>query len=161
MLIWGSLFWTHVILTPGACGREVPRGGWGTLSAGPGGSGESGESGDEFQKSICLWQAWYLSITDPLKMCSWCIMSTHDASWVLMMHHKYPWCTMRTHDASWVRMMHREYSWCIVSTHDVSWVLMMLHVPACACICQHVLACTNIRKSMTVNRNKRKEPNMH
>ena len=55
-------------------------------------------------------------------MYSWCIMSTHDASWVLMMHHEYSW--------SWVLMMHHEYSWCLsllhhVNTHDASWVLMM------------------------------------
>ena len=56
---------------------------------------------------------------------SWCIMSTHDALWVLMMHHEYSWRTMSTHDALWVRMMHHEYSWCIMSTHDESWVLMM------------------------------------
>ena len=49
---------------------------------------------------------------------SWCIMSTHDASWILMVHHEYSWCIMSTHDASWheaswVRMMHHECPWCI------------------------------------------------
>ena len=32
---------------------------------------------------------------------------------------------LSTHDASWVRMMHHEYSWCIMSTHDAARVLMM------------------------------------
>ena len=29
------------------------------------------------------------------------------------MHHEYSWCTMSTHDASWVFMMHHEYLGCI------------------------------------------------
>ena len=69
----------------------------------------------------------------PLNGNSWCIMSTHDtswvwcimstrtddASWVLMMHHEYSWCIMRTDDA-WVLMMYHEHWWCIMSTHDPS-----------------------------------------
>ena len=45
-------------------------------------------------------------------------ISTHDASWALMMDHEYSWCIMNTHGASRVLMMHHEYSW---------WVLMMYH----------------------------------
>ena len=44
----------------------------------------------------------------------WCIMSTHDASWILMMHHENWWC-VGTHDVSWALMMHHEYSWSIKS----------------------------------------------
>ena len=29
-------------------------------------------------------------------------MNTHDASWVLMMHHEYSWCIMRAPYTSWV-----------------------------------------------------------
>ena len=47
-IIWGSLFRTAVILTPGACGPGVPwRGPW-TRSAGSGGSGGSAGSADGF-----------------------------------------------------------------------------------------------------------------
>jgi len=56
---------------------------------------------------------------------SWCIMSTCDASWVLILHHEYSWCIMSTHNASWALIMHHEYSWCIMRTHDASWVLMI------------------------------------
>jgi len=49
-------------------------------------------------------------------------MSTHDASWVLMMHHEHSWCIMSIHDPSWVLMMHHEYSWCIVRSVNVPWL---------------------------------------
>ena len=53
----------------------------------------------------------------------WCFMSTHDASWVLMMHHhEHSWFMVNTHDASWVIMVHHKYSWCIMNTHDAPWV---------------------------------------
>ena len=41
-----------------------------------------------------------------------CRVSTHDASWVLRMHHEYS-----TLDASWIL-------WILMSTHDASWVLI-------------------------------------
>ena len=46
VIVWGSLSCTHVILTPGAWGIEVPNCASWPWSAE---SGESGESGDEFQ----------------------------------------------------------------------------------------------------------------
>ena len=70
-----------------------------------------------------------------------CVMSAHDASWELMVHHEYlvmhvlmmhhdfswsecSWCIMRTPGATWVLMVHHGthcaswYSWCIMSAHN-------------------------------------------
>jgi len=52
------------------------------------------------------------------------------------MHPEYSWCILSTHDASWVLMMHHEHSWCIMSTHDASWVFMM-H-PICHQMARHI-----------------------
>ena len=42
-------------------------------------------------------------------------MRTHDASWVLMMHHEHSWCIMSAHDASWILIMHHQYlDYCIL-----------------------------------------------
>mgnify|MGYP006893450698 CR=1 FL=1 len=60
-VIWGSLFWTHVILTPGACRREVLRGVWGRRSGG------IRRIRGWIPNGYFWWQAWYLSITDPFK----------------------------------------------------------------------------------------------
>ena len=42
-----------------------------------------------------------------------------------MVKHEHSWCIMTTHGASCVLMMHRDYTRCIMTTHDASWVLMM------------------------------------
>ena len=71
-----------------------------------------------------------------------CILSTHDASWIIMMHHEYSWC-MNIHDASCMFMVHKEYSWCIMTIHDAScidrWVSGSLHTPTYSLLAGNLL----------------------
>ena len=86
-----------------------PEGGWGTRSAGSGGSGVirgiRGDPGMSSKKcfvdgrhSTWAFIASPISTHEKNHEYSWCIMNTHDASWVLMMH---PICHQVARHGSW------------------------------------------------------------
>ena len=54
-------------------------------------------------------------------------MTSHDPSWLVMIHHDSWWSLMTSHNPSWLVMIHHDYSWFIMTIHDSSWSIKIHH----------------------------------